>query len=332
MVLSMAAESAGLNVSATYYSDICADSLLVAGTLFPEAIPIVAIERVTASAIAALVKKWPDANFLLGGGPPCTDVSLLKSGNAGAMGSKSVLRCDFERVYQYLVTAAGPDRVWAMMECTRMSPADRRHYDAVFGTEPFELCGSWWTPCTRPRWFWLSRQPSFPSGTVVSRTQAGVHVVKPAVQRRSFDAVLLPGWVPSAVQSKSVAPDSFTFSCLTRHNPRDKPMFKPRGIEQCDEAALARWRADDWSQSPYQYCLSNMVVPKPGKKGSPRRLVAVEEESMMGLPRNHTAAVLILGLPPRPAERRRRSLLGIAWQLVLMLTLKVQILRTFGLA
>eukprot|EP00969_Alexandrium_andersonii_P139984 6192567-Alexandrium_andersonii.AAC.1 len=84
------------------------------------------------------------------------------------------------------------------------------------------------------------------------------------------------------------------------------PGYNLRGIERASEATLARWRADDYCQSPYQYDLANIVVDV--RTGSQlRRLIAVEEERLHQYPEHNTAPLLQLDLDPLASERRRRS-------------------------
>ena len=88
----------------------------------------------------------------------------------------------------------------------------------------------------------------------------GVRVVEPVVSEGadgvfavSINDVLLPGWerTPEGVGKP--------FRCHTTQHTRACPMLPARGIEQCDEAAIARWEADAWAQAPYHYMLENIV-------------------------------------------------------------------------
>ncbi len=64
------------------------------------------------------------------------------------------------------------------------------------------------------------------------------------------------------------------------------PPPSPTGIEACDEATLARYRADGFAYPPYQYMLANLVC-RAGN--APRTLNSQEREWLLGFPIDHTA-------------------------------------------
>ena len=57
-----------------------------------------------------------------------------------------------------------------------------------------------------------------------------------------------------------------------------------------DDATLARWSLDSYSQSPSLYDSSNCVFSQMANET--RRLMIREEELLMGLPADYTALVL----------------------------------------
>ena len=168
-------------MEAHYYSEVEADALLVAKVNHPGAIPLGSVVDIDDDVIWAIVTRQPHALFLLGGGPPCTDVSLVNAFRKGANGAQSILRDEFERIYQRLCAFA-PGRVVGLMECTRMDAADRVAYDSVFHCTPFELCASPFSCVTRPRWWWSSRALVWPSGTTEtpSPSHPGVRQISPS--------------------------------------------------------------------------------------------------------------------------------------------------------
>ena len=136
MSLSLAFASLNIPVIACFFSETCPDALACIHHHFPEAADLGDICKISLRQISDLVQKYPGAKFCLGGGPPCQDVSELNAKAAGANGSRSVLREDFERVYNYLKDALEKDksgssdsRLLGILECTRMRPEDRPAYD-----------------------------------------------------------------------------------------------------------------------------------------------------------------------------------------------------------
>ena len=77
MIGSTACSQLGLHIVATFYSEIQADAMRVAATLFPEAVSLGDISFITAEVVDKIVNLHPNSVFLVMGGPPCQDVSLL---------------------------------------------------------------------------------------------------------------------------------------------------------------------------------------------------------------------------------------------------------------
>ena len=121
---------------------------------------------------------YPDANFLVLGGPPCQDVSQLGN-RAGAWGSRSCYRESFRRVFNLFKQAvASEDKLFGLMECTTMSKDDRIEYDKVFGAPPFEVCASSFQCMTRR----LVLDGGGSASSLVSKTTLSLH---PASTTRS---------------------------------------------------------------------------------------------------------------------------------------------------
>ncbi len=57
------------------------------------------ITTISEEVIIGLVALHVDSTWVIGGGPPCQDVSLLKRNRSGAFGSRSCLRDEFKRVF-----------------------------------------------------------------------------------------------------------------------------------------------------------------------------------------------------------------------------------------
>ena len=100
------------------------------------------ITVITREHIADIVKKWPDRHWLITAGPPCQDVSLLNADGCGSWGDRSGLREEFRRIYNYFCTLVPSERLFAIMECTKMLPEDQVAYDEVFHRGPVEICSA----------------------------------------------------------------------------------------------------------------------------------------------------------------------------------------------
>ena len=91
-----------LNKLTTFYSEIDPDAQEVAKKQFPQAVALGNIKDISQDLLNSLVWQYPYTKWLVFGGPPCTDVSLLKSDRAGAYGECSVLREEFGRIFNIL--------------------------------------------------------------------------------------------------------------------------------------------------------------------------------------------------------------------------------------
>ena len=299
---------------ASYFSETDVTANHVASVRFPTAVALPPVQDIDRGNIISIVRRHPSALFVLLGGPPCQDVSLLNAAGAGSHGPRSGLREEYARVYRELVQAAPPGSVRALMECTRMSPSDRVAYDSVFDSPPVLLCSRHFSPCTRPR-LWWSNVPwhSTCDSRWASRDDCE-ELIPSGVHALALSDVLIPGWRAHALKW-SGASDSqeFFFRCLTTRSARKSPGFQPRGIREASPGALRRWQDDRFAQSPYQYAASNCVVHTEG--GKIRRLLPIEEETLMGFPPDFTEPASDV-FPEGDLEgsaHKRHSLLGNAW-------------------
>ena len=240
-----------LPVVATYFSDTDAAALHVASVRFPSAVALPPVQDIDRGNIIDIVSRHPSALFVLLGGPPCQDVSLLSSAGAGSHGLRSGLRSEYARVYEELTEAAPPGRVVALMECTRMSRSDRVAYDEVFGSPPVLLCSRHFAPCTRPR-LWWSNVPWHSSCESRWASRDDCREIMPSgVRDISLPDVLIPGWRAHATRwSGSSGCDEFLFRCLTTRSARKTPGFQARGRREASPGALRRWEDDRFAQSP----------------------------------------------------------------------------------
>ena len=221
LIGSTACAQLNLNVIATYYSEILEDAIKVASTLFPDAVSLGDITTITDAVVTSIIQLFPESIFVIMGGPPCQDVILLNEDRDGAMGSRSVYREEFLRVYSLFQSKLPDSQIRVLMECVVMDDEDRVHYDSVFNSSPFHVDASNFDHITRPRWWWFSVPPAFEGATLVDSAN-GVTTVSFSGQRTHWSKHILPGWQPC--QTLQAKDDSFRFSCLTRHIPRRAPI------------------------------------------------------------------------------------------------------------
>ena len=109
-----------LPLVAAYAFEICPAALTVARNTHPLVTQQGDMTRVTDAWISERLREFPNALFVLTGGPPCKDVSRLNASGRGAWGPQSRLREEFKRLAKALFSAA-PQRAVGTMECTKMS-------------------------------------------------------------------------------------------------------------------------------------------------------------------------------------------------------------------
>ena len=110
--------------SVSVFSEIDPDAILVSTCHHPAALSLGDIEELTLQDVLAVVEQYPNALVTMVGGPPCTDVSLLKHDRQGAFGVCSRLRENFRQLVQPAREALG-NRFVGLMECTVMDTQDR---------------------------------------------------------------------------------------------------------------------------------------------------------------------------------------------------------------
>ena len=321
MSMALALEEEGVFPVGHFYSDTCKDAQLMANHHWPDALSSGDVELITHQQLESLFQRFEALNVLwiIVGGPPCVDVSLLNSGRTGAHGAKSGLRDHFQRIVEFFYNRARDSTV-ALMECTRMEPQHRAVYEQSLGSHTWELCSRWWVPLTRPRRWWTYPQPSFPDWVQLAPLPFDPQVTEVCplgVERLRADDILEPGWVPFATHptdgSQPANPEEFCFRCLTRRQARQRPMPSPRGLDSCDLKTLEIWQDNSYDQAPYHYKPNNPVraIKDPDIM---RRLISNEEERAMSFPTGYTSPLRHKYTEHKQFERQRQSLLGNAWR------------------
>ena len=295
--------------TATYFSEVTSDPIEIAAKHWPAAIPLGDVLSLSDATLREIVDKHPGALILVTGGIPCVDVSKLNKFGRGcqAQQTRSKLAAA-AHIVEFLKAIS--NNVAFIFECTRMKLADRQAFTGAFGVEPIEINNVHFAPLTRPRWWWIGgKAPNYPSRIQSRTTKEGVKEIRPVMTPMQWKDAILPGYRPCSLDDGL----EVRFACLTTRKARTKPGDAPVGLDTASPAAIQRWAADAWSQSPYNFESSNMVRDK---NGSSRRLLPCEEEVLMGYPWDYTAHLSCIDKKDAAAMRlRRQTLLGNSWSM-----------------
>ena len=271
-------------------------------------------------------------------------ISAAHSGRRGATGARSGLHEHIPRIVSMVRRRVS--KVVGIVECTVMSKEDRRVFWRAFKSSgltvrgPFLLDACHWAPISRPRLWWLLGDIQLPGAATLSPSPLNpdIAVVDPGpVERRGCADDLETGWQPLLVVQHKKAAGDFLFPCFTRHAPSMTPRHGPLsyGCARSTPEVRARWQADQWAQSVYQYEATNLVI---GPNGGLRRLIAQEVERLMGYEAACTAPLLALyeqgeGVAEQVArvdiERKRKSTMGNSWSQDVVLFLLHGLLQHF---
>lgn len=131
---------------------------------------------------------------------------------------------------------------------------------------------------------------------------------------------MTPGWT----QNSETHLPTFTTS-----RPRDKPGYKPAGLQQCLKEDLQRWKDDQHRFPPYQYQAKYLLRSKRGLLRIPN---VQEREVIMGFPKDFTVQCL-----PKKDQGSayhndvRLSLVGNSWNVTVVAWLLSQLGARLGL-
>ena len=140
----------GVPILASFHSETDEDALTLQQANCPGSQQLGASECLDLSLLRAAHSTFPEAPWICCGGPPCTDVSVLKPDRLGSVGAEASKSSAMRVLHEWLVENVGTGRFFMFMECTRMSPTDRLSYDAVFNCAPVEICARHFSPISRP--------------------------------------------------------------------------------------------------------------------------------------------------------------------------------------
>ena len=134
-----------------------------------------------------------------------------------------------------------------------LSQQDQTQYDEMNGCKPFRICSSDITYVRRPRLYWTNFELA-DSGDYSAQSYDRFNQVKLRSRRKPP----ITRWLPKKWSTTSASP---MFPTFVRAIPRAKPPYRPAGIEHCDDATLARYRAAQYIYPPYQFLPQHLVPP-----------------------------------------------------------------------
>ena len=163
-----------------------------------------------------------------------------------------------------------------MENVASMDLQDQSVMSASFGAEPWFIDAACLSLAHRPRLYWIEWELLPQEHVQFGQTPVGRSSVSFSVELEASN-YLTPGW-----EKKSPG----KFPTFTTSRPRDKPGYKPAGLNQCTAAEKSMWEQDNYRFPPYQYQSCHCLV---NKKNLLRLPNIQEREVMMGFPRDFTA-------------------------------------------
>ena len=160
-------------------------------------------------------------------------------------------------------------------------------------------------------------------------SRAKLEVLK-GYAKLTFDCKRMPAkrWLPRGF---SVLSSDQQFHTFVRSIPKDKPGFRPAGLEGCSQEALAPWRKHGFRFPPYQYEGRNLIYSAREKAEVP--LPSQARELLLHFRKDHTFPCLRTAdrkANPMLHEDTRLSLLGNSFQCAVVAFLSSHLLAARG--
>ena len=320
--LRVAVDALGWNVAGHISVEQFEPAQRVVESRFPNSLLVHDVALVDLEMVRSWAEKFSQvALVLLGGGPPCQGVSGLNAARKGAL--KDARSCLFSHVprIRELVRKAFPwAQIQTMMEnVASMDLADQTVMSESFGEEPWLIDAASVSLAHRPRLYWLEWELVESEHVKFGETPSGRRSVQLMADVEGED-FLTPGW---KLNSSSALP-TFTTS-----RPREKPGYKPAGLQQCTKEDIERWQDDQFRFPPYQYQAKYLLR---SAKGGLRLPNVQEREVIMGFPKDFTLHCL-----PKKDQGSfhhndvRMSLIGNSWNVTVVSWLLSQLGARLGL-
>ncbi|CAK0842773.1 unnamed protein product, partial [Prorocentrum cordatum] len=273
----------GLSVAVYAASETDPEACRVVKYAWPDVVELGDVTKLSAQDIAKIRDRAPHVRWvLLFAGAPCVDLTRLSVDRRGLSGARSGLFYEIKRV-KSLVKEVFPVEVevFDLIEnVSSMTAEDRDTMSEHMGLAPVMIDAADISHVRRERLYWCDTDLMTPwQGEVCVKSE----VVK----------VTIPGgpgplgrWLrPGREWSGAEVPEQ-RLPTFVRCIPRGRAGDKPKGLHQCSEAELERWRRHDFCYAPYQFrdphCLR-------WQGGALEPADSFEREMLMDFPPGHTA-------------------------------------------
>jgi len=214
------------------------------------------------------VKLW-----IIIGGFPCLEYTALKAEREGHAKDWLVLeiariaglfrevfpKAQIKRVYENVSSMNDKECAWITKTITN----EDLKMDKLF---LLRVDGRDMTPAARDRLYWIELDPSFLAQQDCEVEESDA-VYGSGLQGHMYKLTLECSHPPASSwlnAGSKVMKEDVVFPTFVKSMKRKRPPYKPAGIEQCDAAALERWKADEHRFPPYQYLEQFLILNRDG--------------------------------------------------------------------
>ena len=266
---------AGINPGVHVLIDTNHGSVRASKMAWPRAISWSDARSVTLEMVRSLLQVALHVDlWIVTGAFPCLEYTALKAERGGH--AKDFLVQEVARIALLFIQVFPKARVKRMYEnVTSMSDDECKWItesitDPSLGLDPlilFRLNGSDFTPHSRDRLFWLDLDPSFLAQFDCEVEESDFNYGN-TMQSHMYQVTVECAHPPSSSwlnAGSRLMNENVILPTFVKSMKRRKPPVKPAGIEQCDDDAIARWKADEYRYPPYQYLEKYLVLNRDGK-------------------------------------------------------------------
>jgi len=251
---------------------------------WPGVIELGDVDKITEEVFTTLAASVGDAVDLVlcGGGSPCQDLSSLLADRAGLAGHRSKLFFVMPRVFQMLAKVFRCPVRRFVENVFSMTSQNRDEFSRTLGFEPVLVDSVHFSPCRRPRLFWVDWEVQPAEGeSLLSHPGYKEWIVEMEEMKTNW-------WVDERCKKSSPGP----LPTFTRALPRNSAPREPAGYATASSDAIARWRNDRHRFQVYQYEAKHMLERPDGSLRLPS---LTEREKAMGFPVGYVST----GLSPK---------------------------------
>ncbi|CAK0818913.1 unnamed protein product [Prorocentrum cordatum] len=273
----------GLSVAAYAASETDPEACRAVKYAWPDVVELGDVAKLSAQDIAKVRDRAPHVRWvLLFAGAPCVDLTRLSVDRQGLSGARSGLFYEIKRVKSLVKEVFSVEvEVFDLIEnVSSMTAEDRDTMSEHMGLAPVMIDAADISHVRRERLYWCDTDLMTPWQGEVSVKSEVVKVTIPGGPGP------LGRWLrPGREWSGAEVPEQ-RLPTFVRCIPRGRAGDKPKGLHQCSEAELERWRRHDFCYAPYQFrdphCLR-------WQGGALEPADSFEREMLMDFPPGHTA-------------------------------------------